>query len=93
MRIGSGNEPRNEDVRYDGRTKNDRYGYNKQSRGNSNRNNSYRGNQKFNRYPKPNEQRSDRFKNKGRYSPERFDVEEHYMEEYYLPQNKADSED
>ncbi|GFY76939.1 transposon Tf2-6 polyprotein [Trichonephila inaurata madagascariensis] len=32
MRIGSGNEARNKDVRYDGRTKNDRYSYNKQSR-------------------------------------------------------------
>ncbi|GFW21782.1 ubiquitin domain-containing protein UBFD1 [Trichonephila clavipes] len=93
MRIGSGNEPRNENVRYDGRTKNDRYGYNKKSRGDSNRNNSYRGNQRFNRYPKPNEQRFNRFKNMGGYSPERFDVEEHYTEGYYLPQNKADSED
>ncbi|GFY50170.1 e3 ubiquitin-protein ligase RNF25 [Trichonephila inaurata madagascariensis] len=92
MRISSGNEPRNKDVRYDGRAKNDRYGYNKQSRGNPNRNNSYRGNQRFNRYPKPHEQRFNRFKNRGGYSPERFDAEEHYTEGD-LPQNKADSED
>ncbi|GFS60850.1 hypothetical protein TNIN_83921 [Trichonephila inaurata madagascariensis] len=70
IRIGSGNEPRSKDVRCVGRTKNDRYGYNKQSRGNSNRNNSYRGNQRFNRYPKPNEQRFNRFKNRGGYYPE-----------------------
>ncbi|GFS61289.1 hypothetical protein TNIN_191661 [Trichonephila inaurata madagascariensis] len=40
MRIGSGNEPRSKDVRCVGRTKNDRFAYTKQSRGNSNRNNS-----------------------------------------------------
>ncbi|GFY48709.1 ubiquitin domain-containing protein UBFD1 [Trichonephila inaurata madagascariensis] len=66
---------------------------NKQSRGNSNRNNSYRGNQRFNRYPKPNEQRFNRFKNRDGYYPEIFDVEERYTEGDYLPQNKADSED
>ncbi|GFS53173.1 transposon Tf2-9 polyprotein [Trichonephila inaurata madagascariensis] len=93
IRIGSGNEPRSKDVRCVGRTKNDRYGYNKQSRGNSIRNSSYRGNQRFNIYPKPNEQRFNRFKNRGGYYPERFDVEKHYTEGDYLPQNKADSED
>ncbi|GFY61034.1 ubiquitin domain-containing protein UBFD1 [Trichonephila inaurata madagascariensis] len=93
IRIGSGNEPRSKDVRCVGRTKNDRYGYNKQSRGNSNRNNSYRGNQRFNRYPKPNEHSFNRFKNRGGYYPEIFDVEEHFTEGDYLPQNKADSED
>ncbi|GFY75653.1 retrovirus-related Pol polyprotein from transposon 17.6 [Trichonephila inaurata madagascariensis] len=51
------------------------------------------GNQRFNRYPKPNEQRFHRFKNRGRYSPERFNVVEHYTEVDYLPQIKADSED
>ncbi|GFX17517.1 ubiquitin domain-containing protein UBFD1 [Trichonephila clavipes] len=93
MHIGSGNELRNKSVRYDGRTKNNRYGYNKPSRSNSNRNYSYRGNQRFNRYSKLNEQRFNRFKNRGGYSPERFDVEEHYTERDYLPQYKADSED
>ncbi|GFV35460.1 hypothetical protein TNCV_3204921 [Trichonephila clavipes] len=50
-------------------------------------------NQRFNRYPKPNEQRFNRYKNRGGYSPEKFDVEEHYTEGDYLPQYKADSED
>ncbi|GFY63659.1 hypothetical protein TNIN_314881 [Trichonephila inaurata madagascariensis] len=77
MRIGSGNEPRNKDVKYDGMTKNERDGYNKQSRDNSNRNNSYRGKQKLDRHPKPNEQRFNRFKNRGGYFHKRFDVEEH----------------
>ncbi|GFU05451.1 ubiquitin domain-containing protein UBFD1 [Trichonephila clavipes] len=93
MRIDSDNEPKNKDVGHNGRTKNDRHGYNKQSRGNSNRNYSYRGNQRFNRYPKPNEQCFNRFKNRGRCSPERFNVEEQYAEVDYLPQNKSDSED
>ncbi|PRD23045.1 UNVERIFIED_CONTAM: Ubiquitin domain-containing protein UBFD1 [Trichonephila clavipes] len=70
MRIGSGNEPRNKNVRYDERTKNYRYMVTISSQ------------EHFNR-----------FKNRGGYSPERFDVEEHYTEGYYLPQNKADSED
>ncbi|GFY75026.1 ubiquitin domain-containing protein UBFD1 [Trichonephila inaurata madagascariensis] len=93
MRISSGNEPRNKGVRYDGRTKNDRYGYNKQPRGNSNGNNSYRRNQRFNNYPKPNEQHFNQFKNRAGYSPGRFDVEEHYTEGNYLPQNKTHLED
>ncbi|GFY78859.1 transposon Tf2-6 polyprotein [Trichonephila inaurata madagascariensis] len=91
MRIGSGNEPINKDGRYDGKIKNDRYCYNKQSRGNSNCNNSYRGNQRFNRYPKLNEQRFNRFKNRGGYSPERFDVEEHYTEGNYSAEARHDT--
>ncbi|GFS49806.1 ubiquitin domain-containing protein UBFD1 [Trichonephila inaurata madagascariensis] len=61
MRIGSGNEPINKDMRYNERTKIiDMVTINSQQ---------------------------------GGFSPERFDVEEHYTERYYLPQNKADSED
>ncbi|GFU57811.1 e3 ubiquitin-protein ligase RNF25 [Nephila pilipes] len=91
-RMSSNNESKNKDFKYDGRTKNDRYGYNKQSRNNSNRNNSYRGNQRFNRFPKPNAQHFNR-KNREAFSPERYGMDEQYAEENYLPQNKADSED
>ncbi|GFS43640.1 uncharacterized protein TNIN_289871 [Trichonephila inaurata madagascariensis] len=63
------------------------------SSGNEARSKDVRGNQRFNRYPKPNELHFNRFKNRGGYYPERFDVEEHYTEGDYLPQNKADSED
>ncbi|GFW64428.1 ubiquitin domain-containing protein UBFD1 [Trichonephila clavipes] len=52
-----------------------------------------RGNQRFNRYPKPDEQCFKRFKNRDGYSPERFDVEELYAEGDFLPQNQSNSED
>ncbi|CAL1275638.1 unnamed protein product [Larinioides sclopetarius] len=76
----------------DGRPRNDRYGYNKHPRNNSNRSNSYRGNQRYIRYSKPNTQNFNR-KSNDNFASEEFDYgDERYTDdENNLSHNKYKS--